>query len=221
VFQDEQLTNLEVGMKSTSPDGRLVHRVAIFQMSRDNAQLESWFLQFDPFLWVGLLDSADGDNLGAEVEFDLAVTDRWQITGSFALLDTSIDSMTTFDLDLDNFVVREGIDQTKSPSWQLHLGSEWLLGDGWTVTADIDSNDSHRYGYYHDGMIERATLANASLSRQLGDTKLTLWARNLLDEDTYVHGLYFGNDPRTGYVPERYLQYGEPRVIGLTVRHSF
>ena len=48
-----------------------------------------------------------------------------------------------------------------------------------------------------------------------------LWARNLLDDDVAVHGLYFGNDPRKGWIPERYLQFGEPRLAGLTIRHSF
>ena len=50
---------------------------------------------------------------------------------------------------------------------------------------------------------------------------MTLWARNLTDEDYAVHGLYFGNDPRKGYLPERYLQLGEPRVVGLSLRRAF
>ncbi len=62
---------------------------------------------------------------------------------------------------------------------------------------------------------------SASLTRILGATELMLFARNLLDEDYAVHGLYFGNDPRKGYLPERYLQDGEPRLVGLSVRHSF
>jgi hypothetical protein len=48
-----------------------------------------------------------------------------------------------------------------------------------------------------------------------------LYARNLLDEDYAVHGLYFGNDPRQAYAPQRYLQSGEPRLVGLSLRHSF
>jgi hypothetical protein len=55
----------------------------------------------------------------------------------------------------------------------------------------------------------------------LGTTEVTLWTRNLLDEDVAVHGLYFGNDPRKGWVPEQYLQFGEPRLIGISVRRSF
>jgi outer membrane receptor protein involved in Fe transport len=62
---------------------------------------------------------------------------------------------------------------------------------------------------------------NASLRHSLGPAELTLWVRNVLDENYAVHGLYFGNDPRNGYMPERYLQPGEPRQAGLTVRYAF
>jgi hypothetical protein len=136
-------------------------------------------------------------------------------------MDTEVDSLTTFDLDLDDFAVRDGIDQTKAPSWQAHVGGEWSPDANWTVAAGIDASDSHRYGYYHDARIGRSTIVNASVSRRLGATELMLWARNLLDEDVAVHGLYFANDPRKGWVPERYVQFGEPRLVGLSVRHNF
>ena len=219
-FGDEALTNVELGYKSELAGGRLGLRAAVFTMSRDGAQLESWFVQYVPFMFVGLLDSADGENNGAEVDLDFRATNRWRIRASVGLLDTEVESLTSFDIDLDDFVNRGGVDQAKSPSWQAYVGSEWTL-DRWRIAVDVDASDSERYGYYHDGMIPGATLLNASLTRLLGATELTLFARNLLDEDHAVHGLYFGNDPRKGYLPEQYLQDGEPRLAGLSVRHSF
>jgi len=220
-FGDEALTNVELGYKSDLADGRLGLRAAVFTMSRDHAQLESWFVQYVPFMFVGLLDTADGDNAGAELDLDFRATDRWRLRASVGLLDTEVEALTSFDIDLDDFVNRAGIDQAKAPSWQAYLGSEWTL-DRWRISVDVDANDSERYGYYHNGMIPGETLVSASLTRLIGATEgaieLTLFARNLLDEDYAVHGLYFGNDPRQGYAPEQYLQDGEPRLIGLTVR---
>lgn len=217
----ERLKNAELGIKSSPGGGRLRLRAAVFRMSRDDAQLESWFWDPVNFLWVGVLDNADGDNLGAELDFDYDVSDRWQLQASVGLLDSEIDALTTFDLDRDDFVVRSGIDQAKSPRWQAHLASFWRLDDDWAVAVSVDASDSHRYGYYHDATIGRSTIVDASLRRRLGATEVTLWARNLLDEDVAVHGLYFGNDPRKGWIPESYLQFGEPRLVGLTVRHTF
>lgn len=219
-FADEALTNVELGYKSELADGRLGLRAAVFTMSRDGAQLESWFVQYSPFLWVGFLDTADGDNNGVEVDLDYRATERWRLRASVGLLDTEVEALTSFDIDLDDFVNRAGIDQAKSPAWQAYVGSEWTL-ERWRIAVDVDANDTERYGYYHDGLIPGATVVSASLTRLIGATELMLFARNLLDEDYAVHGLYFGNDPRTGYLPERYLQDGEPRLVGLSVRHSF
>lgn len=220
-FTSERLTNAEIGIKSLLADGRLSLRAAVFRMSRDDAQLESWFVQYVPFLWVGILDNADGTNHGSELELDFDVNERWRLRASLGLLDTEVAKLTTFDLDLDTFVDRSGIEQAKAPSWQAYLGSEWLFGDAWRLAVDIDARDSQRFGYYHDGMLDRATLVNASVARKIGDAELTLWTRNLFDEDVAVHGLYFGNDPRKGYVNESYFQLGEPRLAGLSVRFSF
>lgn len=217
----ERLLNTELGVKNTLVDGRLGLRAALFRMSRDDAQLESWFWDPVNFLWVGLLDNADGENLGAELELDYRVSERWRLRASLGLMETEVDRLTTFDLDIDDFVVRNGIDQTQAPSWQISLGSEWTLSDDWSVAVNVDASDSYRYGYYHNAMIGRSTIVDASLRRRLGATELTLWARNLLDEDVAVHGLYFGNDPRKGWIPERYVQLGEPRLVGLTARHTF
>ncbi|MGB1685097.1 MAG: hypothetical protein ACPHE0_01460 [Pseudomonadales bacterium] len=52
--------------------------------------------------------------------------------------------------------------------------------------------------------------------------QLTAWGRNLTDKDTYVRAFgSFGNDPRKFYVTEPYFQYGEPRVVGVTLEFSF
>jgi hypothetical protein len=32
-----------------------------------------------------------------------------------------------------------------------------------------------------------------------------------------VRGYYFGNDPRTGYAPDGWVQLGEPRRYGVTL----
>jgi outer membrane receptor protein involved in Fe transport len=220
-FDQEQLTSLELGIKSSLIDGRLDLSAALFAMSRDDAQLESWFWDPVNFLWVGILDNADGQNTGAELELDFAVTENWQIRTSLGLLDTNVDALTTFDLDADDFVVRRDVEQAKAPSWHVFIGSEWVLAEDWRFAIDVEATDTQAYGYYHTGKIGRSTLTNLSLVRTIGAAELTLWARNALDEDYAVHGLYFGNDPRTAYAPARYLQRGEPRLVGLSLRRAF
>lgn len=217
----ERLDNREVGLKGRYADGRLALRAALFAMDRDNAQLESWMWDGVSFLWIGFLDNVDGSNAGAELEFEFDATPRTRLFASLGWLDTEVDRIETWDLDLGDFVVRTGIEQAKSPEFQFNVGASVSFSDRWRARVEVEGRDDNRFGYYHAGSLPSYTLLNASIAADFGSTELQLWGRNLADEDYAVHGLYFGNDPRKGWINETYLQYGEPRVVGVTVRYSF
>jgi outer membrane receptor for ferric coprogen and ferric-rhodotorulic acid len=217
----ETLLNREIGIKGTYFDSRLTLRAALFHMDRNDAQVESWMWDGVNFLWVGFLDNVDGSNRGAEIELSYRLSDRVQLFGSLGWLDTEIEEITTFDLDLDDFVIRNDIDQAKSPQWQFGLGANLIFTDRLSARLEVEGRDDSQFGYYHDGSIDGYTLMNASLRYRLGQTEFLLWARNLTDDDYAVHGLYFANDPRKGWVNENYYQYGEPRAFGISARYSF
>ncbi len=217
----ETLLNREFGLKGRYADGRLVLRAALFAMQRDNAQLESWMWDGGAFLWIGFLDNVDGSNTGAELEMEFDATARTQLFASLGWLDTEVDRIETYDLDLGGFVERSGIDQAKSPELQFNVGASVTLSDRWRARVEVEGRGDNRFGYYHLGTLPSYTLLNASVAADFGSTELLFWGRNLADEDYAVHGLYFGNDPRKGWINETYLQYGEPRVVGVTARYSF
>jgi len=217
----ETLINRELGLKGAYLDNRLILRAAMFHMDRDDAQLESWMWDGVNFLWIGFLDNVDGFNLGAEIELRYQLSDQVELFGSLGLLETEIEEITTFDLDLDDFVTRNDIDQAKSPAWQFNLGTNVAFNDKLSARLEFEGRDDSRYGYYHGESIDSYVLVNASLRYRLGRTELQLWGRNLTDEDYAVHGLYFGNDPRKGWVNETYYQYGEPRVFGISATYAF
>ena len=220
-FDSETLINREIGLKGLYLNDQLTLRTAVFYMSRNNAQLESWMYDSTGYLWIGFLDSVDGANWGAEVEVAYMLSDRVQLLGSFGLLETEIDQITTYDLDTYDFIVRKDIDQTKSPQWQYYIGVNAALTESLSLRVDLEGRDASRFGYYHEQKIKGYNLLNASLRYQIGSTEFLFWGRNLANKDYAVHGFYFGNDPRKGWKNETYHQYGEPRVIGFTVRHSF
>ncbi len=63
----------------------------------------------------------------------------------------------------------------------------------------IEGQDDTFFGYYHDGGLDSCKLINASLRWQ----SVTLWGRNLGDEDYAVHELYFGNESRDDFALSR------------------
>ncbi len=217
----ETLLNRELGLKGAYLDNRLVLRAALFHMDRHDAQLESWMWDGVNFLWIGFLDNVDGSNWGAEIELHYQLSDRVELFGSLGWLETEIEEITTFDLNLDDFVTRYDIDQAKSPKWQFNLGTNLAFSEKLSARLELEGRDDSRFGYYHGESIDSYVLMNASLRYRLGRTELRLWGRNLTDQDYAVHGLYFGNDPRKGWVNESYYQYGEPRVFGISATYSF
>jgi len=217
----ETLVNRELGLKGSYLDGRLSLRAALFHMDRDDAQLESWMWDSVNFLWIGFLDNVDGSNAGVELEMNYRHSDRVEFFGSLGILQTDVDSITTFDLDRGEFVVRAGIDQAKSPAWQFNVGTNLAFSSNLSARLELEGRDDSQFGYYHSAQIDGYTLMNASLRYARGQTEYQLWSRNLTDQDYSVHGLYFANDPRKGWVNETYYQYGEPRAFGISVKHSF
>lgn len=224
-FDNETLLNKEIGLHTEQFDGRLALNVALFHASRKHAQLESWMWDAAAGLWLGYLDStSDSSSYGAEIEGTFDLNDQVQLYANLGALDTKVDSLTVYDLDLAQFIDKDGRDQAKSPAYQYDVGTRLRLNTQWTAHLEIEGRDDSYYGYYHDGKLDDYQLLNASLQWRNDTVTVTLWGRNLGDEDYAVHGLYFGADPRDDFGAWRnqtYLQLGEPRTYGLALVYAF
>jgi outer membrane receptor protein involved in Fe transport len=176
-------------------------------------------------LWIGYLDSTSGaDSYGLEIESTLLVTQSLELFANVGLLETEVDSIETFDLDVFDFVEKQDRDQAKSPSYQYNLGARVSITQQLSGMLEMEGQDDSFYGYYHDGKLDSYDLLNASLKWASNSISVTLWGRNLTDEDYAVHGLYFGNDPRDdfgAFQNETYLQLGEPRTYGVNLNYDF
>jgi outer membrane receptor protein involved in Fe transport len=225
-FASESLLNKELGFKGAFMANRLALRAAIFHMERKNAQLESWLLDYgvdgDQFYWVGFLDTASrAENYGAEIEADLNINECLSLFGGFAWLETNVDALTVYDVDTYAFVDVKDRDQTKSPELQYSVGAQLQLSQSITTRVELEGRDAQNFGYYHNKQLASYHLLHASMSYLMGDLELRIWGRNLMDKDYAVHGLYFGNDPRTAYASNSYRQLGEPRTYGVSAKYKF
>jgi len=227
-FGRESLLNKELGIKGRYLNDTLTLRAALFHMNRNDAQLESWIWDDVNFLWVGYLDSIrSGRNYGAELELDYQLSDAVNVFAGIGWLKTKVNEITVVDLGPPGqwtqsvITLVKGRDQTKAPQWQYNIGTNLYISDRLSARFEIEGRSSSFYGYYHNQKIAGYTLLNASLGYQRGAVTIRVWGRNLTGKDYAVHGLYFANDPRKGYINESYRQLGEPRVFGIDVKYTF
>lgn len=227
-FGSESLLNKEIGLKGRYLENTLSLRAALFHMDRKDAQLESWIWDDANFLWVGYLDSVNkGTNYGLELELDYQVSPAINLFAGTGWLKTNVDEITVVDLGqpgewtASTITVVNDRDQTKAPQWQYNIGTNVYFTPRLNARFELEGRSDSFYGYYHNQEIAGYTLLNASLGYHINAFTIRVWGRNLADKDYAVHGLYFANDPRKGYVNEAYRQFGEPRVYGVDVRYEF
>ena len=219
-YDAEFLNNYEVGLKGQSPDTGLRMRVAVFRMDRDDVQIgssttlvradgSSEFIDF-----IG--NAAEGVNQGVEAELSWSPSERVQIMGSLGLLNS----------EYENYINGNGEDlggreQAHAPGYQYHLAANVGLLENLGLSLTLEGRDEFFYSDSHDARSRAYDLFHASLTWDWRDFSFTVWGRNLSDEDYFVRGFFFGNDPRDGYVGHRYTQLGEPRRFGLTLSRDF
>lgn len=218
-FDTEIMWNLETGAKGLWLDGQLQAQVAAFYQKRDDIQIKQSLVQSredseasDFTDYFG--NSANGSNYGLEVELNWFASDALSVFASLGWLETEYDIPLSEDLDSRQ--------QAHAPNYQFALGTTYQVNQDLALTVDIEGKDQFYLSSSHNEQTESYELLNASLVYNLGEWQLSLWGRNLTDEEVIVRGFGgFGNDPRKFYETEAYYQYGEPRIFGLSGKYDF
>ncbi len=214
-FDTEYLWNLELGAKSAWLDGDLLTNVALFYGIRKDAQVKN--SKQEGFSFIDYQqNAAKGTNAGIEFDADWLINDKWRAFASLGLL------YTTF----NDYEVRDNLDvtgrkQAHAPAYQFSLGADYYLTTNWTISANIEGKDEFYFSNSHNAKSSSYVITNASLQYQHRDWRFTLWGRNLFDKDYETRGFFFANDPAIGYAQREYVQYADPRVIGMTVSYEY
>lgn len=216
-FATETLVNWELGVKGSYLDDALLLRMSAFYMDRNDIQLKGWYNEGP--LFVEYIDNAgSGENLGAELEALWRLNEQIQLFANIGWLDTEIDN---FVVNVDaELVDKSGREQAHAPNYQFNIGGQFNWADGFYGRLEMEGKDAFYFSDSHDQRAGRHELINASLGYQRQQWDLSLWARNLTDQNYQTRGFFFGNDPRKFYANEPYYQYGEPRVFGVTVKYQ-
>ena len=219
-FDAEYLVNYELGLKSRWPDTGLSARLSAFRMNREDVQIDSSITlvradgssEFIDFIG----NAAEGVNQGIEAEVNWTPSERFGLDASLGLLKSEYENYIN-----GNGENLGGREQAHAPGYQYHLGASVGLIEGLSLDLTAEGRDAFFFSDSHDGKSHAYDLLHAALVWEWRELTLRLWGRNLGNEDYFVRGYFFGNDPRDGYESHVYTQLGEPRRYGLTVSTAF
>jgi len=214
-YDPEALWNLELGLKGQLADGRFGYDLAVFGMLRDDAQLSqsSQAVANDPNTFVFTTDNGAARAYGLEAAATWRVAYGLDLHASLGLLDTRI----------ERWEVRpevEGRDLAHAPSYTANLGFSWAGPSGWAARFDVTAIDGFFFDISNDQRQPAYRLANVRVAKTWRELTLSLWARNLFDEDYATRGFFFGNEP-PAFAPALYTRFGDPRQLGLTLEWQF
>ncbi|EEF78914.1 TonB-dependent receptor [Methylophaga thiooxydans] len=218
-FDTEYMWSMETGLKSSWLDGDLITNIAAFYSIRRDAQVKSSVALLGGEFKDSIINAGRGKNYGLEADFDWLINDDLRLFGAVGLLRAVFDEYDNPNPDSINV---EGRRQAHAPNYQFTLGTEIYLTSEWTVRANMEGKDDFYFSNSHSSKSGSYVIYNASATYQKENWKFTLWGRNLFDKDYYTRGFFFDNTP-PNYEdnPTTYKQYGDPRVIGMTVSYDY
>jgi len=214
-YRPEALWNYEAGLKGLGLSGRLQFDVAMFYQQRDDAQLSQsdQFEPLDPNTFVFVTGNGKARSYGLEATANWQLSDSLEIHGVLGLLDSKISRWP-----VRTAVVGRGL--AHAPDYTLSLGATWTGPQGWYARVDWRAVDEFYFDISHDQKSDDYRVVNMRVGKDWQHWSVSLWGRNIFDENYSTRGFYFGNVP-PAFLPELYTRFGDPRQIGMTLQYRY
>ncbi len=209
----EQVTSFEVGAKTEWLDNRFRLNVAAFDMDYEDLQV---FQLVN--LQLVIANAAESSVRGLEADFQAAITDKFTVSGSFAVMDAEYNDYVFSNPNTGSVVNNNGNDMARAPedSWNITFDYDIPVDNG--AYVDMNLSVSHTGNYFtepnNDPRSELGGYAviDAFVRYTSAGEKwdVTAWGKNLGDKLYASHGILstFGG-VTTLWAP--------PRTYGLSI----
>ncbi|HIP50972.1 MAG TPA: TonB-dependent receptor [Campylobacterales bacterium] len=210
-YQTEALWNIDAGRTFSALDNALKARFNVFYGEREDQQVKLYNERERSFVDF-LSNAAKGSYYGLESELDYYANDNLHLYSSLGLLRAKFDTYTP---------ALEGRAPAQSPKYQYNIGMNYGFTDELALDINVEGKDAYYFSNKHNNKSDSYNLLNSSLNYNDGEFGVSLWARNLTDEDYQTRGFSFGNNPSKSYATETFTQQGMPRTFGVTVGYDY
>ncbi len=207
----EEITNFEIGLKTTFADGRVRFNSAAYAYELEGFQAQL----FDTLASGGrILNAGDVTGYGIEAEITASVTDNFELIAGLGVLTTEMDSDKSGQVAGDIYEF-DGNELPSAPELSYNLVARYYipLGDmgELALQADYSWQDDHYLQVENDPYSHHESygIANAKLGWNSLDGRYTVevFVNNLADEEYFTYQNTLGDDWGYGV-------WGKPRTYG-------
>ena len=215
-YETETLWTYEFGWRGRSADGKLSGEIVAFYLDRDTPQVRDSAGFGASFTYF--VDNGTGANVtGVESSFRAELRPTLSAYGSLGLMDSDLEAFTLSNPTADP---AGGRDLANVPASTYSIGLRYGSTTGWWASTELNGRDHYFESNTHNQTRSAHTVMNASIGYRAEAWSVTLWARNLWDEDYEDRICYFGN-AGPNFTTTRYESPAAPRQIGASVRYDF
>jgi iron complex outermembrane recepter protein len=227
IADSETILSTEVGFKSTLTD-RVRLNGSVYYYTIDDQQLSAIGGNTNSNV---LVNADKGIGVGVDIDAEILFSDNFMMTFGGSYNDTEIDDpnlvtavcaqCTVLDpLDSNGFAILDGNPFPQAPEFMINVTARYSTpvgdDDELYIFADfVNQGDTNFFLYesaeYHSGSIFEAGLRAGYIANG-GQWELSVFARNLTDEENLKGGIDFNN--LTGFV-------NEPRIFGINFQLNF
>ena len=227
-YQEEEVETWELGLKSELLDNRLRLNAAIFRNDYTDIQIA----QFEAGTGGAssrLVNAGEGTLQG--IEFDVAVVpvDGLTIEATYGYLDTEFNEYVALNPATDQLEdISNNTTMQQAPENSASLGVQYdfepFSFGALSARLDVAYKDEYvfqpvqnRYDSADDRTLVngRLSLNDIAVGGDEGALRVSLWGKNLTDEEYREYGIDFGSLGFAGNV------YGEPRTYGLDLVYRY
>lgn len=217
-YDTEDLWNYEIGLHSILMEGRMETRLTLFFLDRHNAQLrdsEGEGIGFTYFTTNG----EGAQHYGLEAETKFHIDEDWSLDVLLGLLETDRDSYK-IQTSPDANDPPEHIsprDLANAPSYTYTVRLNYLPQRGLFAGAELVGSDDYFESNSHREKRDAYAVFNSSIGYRWEQWTVTLWVKNLFDEEYAGRVFFFDN----GQGERRYAAPAAPRTYGITGNYSW
>lgn len=207
-YGNETMWNYELGLRSSWFQNKVDSQITVFYLDRNDAQLRD-SAGAGGFFRYFTSNAGDAEHYGLEAQTTWYLAQNWTLKASLGLLETELET--------------SGRDLSNAPSYNYSTRIDYRPIDGFFAGIEVVGSDEYFESNSPTNRQQRESfyVVNASLGYQWDRLTLSLWTKNLFDEDYQERVFFFDNfDPNSAGL-QRYEAPAAPRTFGVTANYRW